>query len=115
MNTKNLIRESEHMNRDADLIKQRISNLLEEALAVLIEVELLPIRSIVSFLEDKEAIRAGINLEEEIRNIEIFLIKRALKVTGNNQKDAAKILNIKHTTLNAKIKRWGIGWRDHFQ
>jgi transcriptional regulator with GAF, ATPase, and Fis domain len=36
------------------------------------------------------------------------LIDRALEQTGGNQLRAARILKLKHTTLNAKIKRLGI-------
>lgn len=53
-------------------------------------------------------IENGINFDEEIKTFEIQLIERALEQTGGNQRRAAKLLNLKHTTLNAKIKRYQI-------
>jgi DNA-binding NtrC family response regulator len=38
------------------------------------------------------------------------VIRAALEKTGGNQARAARLLGIKHTTLNAKIKRYKIGW-----
>jgi len=54
-------------------------------------------------------IEKGINFDHEIRSFEIQLIERALEQTGGNQIRAAKLLNLKHTTLHAKIKRFKIG------
>jgi transcriptional regulator with GAF, ATPase, and Fis domain len=53
-------------------------------------------------------IEKGIDFEEEIKSFEIHLIERALEQTGGNQLRAARLLKLKHTTLNAKIKRLGI-------
>ena len=44
----------------------------------------------------------------ELREIEIDLIKRALFQTGGHQVQAAKLLNLKVTTLNSKIKHYNI-------
>lgn len=51
---------------------------------------------------------AGINMKEEMRRYETELIRLALRLTGNNQVRAARMLGIKTTTLNAKIKRFRI-------
>ena len=48
---------------------------------------------------------AGINMKAEMRRYEMELIRLALQLTGNNQVRAARMLGIKTTTLNAKIKR----------
>lgn len=53
-------------------------------------------------------IKNGINLEEELKSFEIRLIERALKEAGGSQTRAARILKLKKTTLNAKIKRFAI-------
>jgi transcriptional regulator with GAF, ATPase, and Fis domain len=45
---------------------------------------------------------------EEVQRYEIELIRRALLKTGGNQKQAAKFLGLLPTTLNSKIKRYGI-------
>lgn len=50
----------------------------------------------------------GIDLFQETKRFEINLIRLALKQTGGHQARAAKLLNIKPTTLNSKIKLHGI-------
>lgn len=49
-----------------------------------------------------------INFDEEVKRFEIYLIERALNRTGGSQLRAAQILNLKHTTLHSKIKRYRI-------
>jgi DNA-binding NtrC family response regulator len=44
----------------------------------------------------------------ELRRFEISLIKRALRRTGGSQTKAAELLRINLTTLNTKIKGFGI-------
>lgn len=50
----------------------------------------------------------GIDLFEELKRFEINLIKLALKQTRGHQARAAQLLNINPTTLNSKIKVYGI-------
>ena len=50
----------------------------------------------------------GIDLSQEVKKFEINLIKLALNQTRGNQARAARLLNIKPTTLYAKIKVLGI-------
>lgn len=52
--------------------------------------------------------RDKINYDEEVQRFESDLIRCALMKTGGIQRKAADLLNIKVTTLNAKIKRFGI-------
>ncbi len=47
-------------------------------------------------------------LYDEVRRFETEMIEWALFRTGGNQRRAARLLDIKVTTLNAKIKRYGI-------
>lgn len=49
-----------------------------------------------------------INLDKEVQKYEVELIRCALVRTGGRQRRAAKLLNVKISTLNAKIKRYGI-------
>ena len=49
-----------------------------------------------------------IDLPTEVPNYEVSLIRCALMRTGGNQRRAARLLGIKITTLNAKIKRFNI-------
>jgi transcriptional regulator with GAF, ATPase, and Fis domain len=50
----------------------------------------------------------AIVFDEEVQRFECELIRCALMKTGGIQRKAAALLNIKVTTLNAKIKRFGI-------
>lgn len=66
-------------------------------------------REIEALRKAKNAIvPAKINLIEEVQRFEIELIRCALLRTGGKQRQAARLLNVKVTTLNAKIKRYGI-------
>ena len=56
----------------------------------------------------KHSRRDTISLQEEVRRFEYALIRCALIRTGGNQRRAARLLGIKATTLNSKIKRYGI-------
>ncbi len=49
------------------------------------------------------------NLYEQMKNFETDIIRQALFLTDNNQRLAAQMLGINYTTLNAKMKRFGIG------
>ncbi len=79
----------------------RFKTLRELALALLEEVE---------SLKEAQALdgKQTVNLLEEVRRFEADLIRWALVRTGGHQRRAARLLNIKVTTLNAKIKRYGI-------
>ncbi len=79
----------------------RLKTLKELALALLAEVE---------SLKEAQALdsKQSVNLLEEVRRFESDLIRWALVRTGGHQRRAARLLNIKVTTLNAKIKRYGI-------
>ncbi|MGI9065332.1 MAG: helix-turn-helix domain-containing protein [Pyrinomonadaceae bacterium] len=52
----------------------------------------------------------GIDLFQEVKQFEINLIKLALSQTRGHQARAAKLLNINPTTLNSKIKLYGIDY-----
>ena len=53
-------------------------------------------------------IEGGADFYEEVRRFECALIQRALKRTAGNQAQAARLLNLKQTTLHEKIKRYNI-------
>jgi len=82
-------------------LDHRLDALREIALTLLHEVE---------SLRAAEAPRHGDDprLPEAVRRFESQLILAALEKTRGNQFRAARILGVKHTTLNAKIKRYGI-------
>jgi DNA-binding NtrC family response regulator len=47
----------------------------------------------------------GVNFNTEVTNVERELILQSLKKSGGNKKQAAKLLNLKRTTLIEKLKR----------
>jgi DNA-binding NtrC family response regulator len=52
--------------------------------------------------------RNGINFYEEVAKFEIELIKQALMCTKGNQRAAARLLGLKPTTLNSKVKTYNL-------
>jgi transcriptional regulator with GAF, ATPase, and Fis domain len=64
-------------------------------------------------LESLQSARPGrgegrVKLCDEVQRFEIDLIHSALDRTGGNQVRAARLLGVKPTTLNAKLKRYKI-------
>ena len=90
-----------NLNRNGNVITEKIEVLREVTVALLDEVKSLGSMRQVD-------IHDGINFDEEVKSFEILLIERALEQTGGSQLRAARLLNLKHTTLNAKIKRYDI-------
>ena len=78
-----------------------INTLREAAMTLLREVE-----SLASQQEPPTSQRLG--LQEEMQRYESELIRDALQRTRGNQRRAAKLLGVKVTTLNCKIKRLGL-------
>jgi transcriptional regulator with GAF, ATPase, and Fis domain len=54
------------------------------------------------------SLESGLDFYAEVRRFEIDLIKRALLQTAGHQVRAARLLNLKVTTLNSKIKHYNI-------
>ena len=90
-------REAANLLRD-EAFESRLISLREVALELLNAVESLKKTSAVN---DHK-----LNLDDEVRKFEADLIRAALVRTGGNQARAARLLGVKHTTLNAKIKRY---------
>jgi DNA-binding NtrC family response regulator len=77
-----------------------------EALTVLCNSIL---REIEALKKTKNAMQPPkIDLAGEVAGFEKDLIRCALLRTGGRQRQAARLLHVKVTTLNAKIKRYGI-------
>jgi DNA-binding NtrC family response regulator len=79
----------------------KLKTLKELTLALLQEVESFKGQG---YLEN----RPSVNFADEVRRFETDLIRWALMRTGGHQRRAARLLNLKVTTLNAKIKRYHI-------
>ena len=56
----------------------------------------------------KPDVAQGVDFYEEVSCFEIALIKRALLLAEGHQTKAARLLNLNPTTLNAKVKAYGI-------
>lgn len=55
---------------------------------------------------------AKVDLHEAVKRFEIEIIRTALEKASGNQAKAARMLGVKHTTLNAKVKRYQIRYSD---
>jgi DNA-binding protein Fis len=86
---------------EATTSDNKIKALKQLAIKLLREVQTL---NQVQSLEVQE----GIDFYQEVSRFEIDLIKRALMHTGGNQVKAARLLSLKVTTLNSKIKHYQI-------
>lgn len=84
----------------SELARHNLDNLREAALTVLKELE--------SLTNNQPEPERQLGLQEEVQRYEIELIRSALQRTRGNQRRAAKLLRVKVTTLNCKIKRYGI-------
>jgi transcriptional regulator with GAF, ATPase, and Fis domain len=84
---------------DEGMFHNRIELLREITLSLLSELESLG----RSTAPDPDA---SLTLDEEVKRFEIALIRAALDQAHNNQARAARMLGVKPTTLNAKIKRY---------
>jgi transcriptional regulator with GAF, ATPase, and Fis domain len=82
-------------------VDARLTTLRETVLELLNEVESLAISRPVD-------IKRGARFSDEVRQFEVSLIRTALGRTSGSQTRAARLLGLKPTTLNAKIKRYGI-------
>ena len=91
--------------------RNRVQRLADLAHILLREAETLA--SDKTFTEESNKLRTmniaeGIDFYDEVTRFEINLIKLALERSGRNQAAAARLLHIKPTTLNFKIKLYGI-------
>ena len=90
-------RQAANLLRD-EAFESRLSSLRDVAVELLNAVDYL--KQTTSTSDQR------LNLEDEVRKFESDLIRAALVRTGGNQARAARLLGVKHTTLNAKIKRY---------
>jgi DNA-binding NtrC family response regulator len=88
-------------NEDGPSSLNKIDTLKELTFRILREVQ--SMRDV-----NAPSIDSGIDFYDEVTRFEVDLIKRALMHTGGHQGRAARLLNLKITTLNSKIKHYGI-------
>ena len=90
---------------DGTLISLRVLRELSEAISGALEA--------VDTFQSPD-VKQGISFYDEVRRFEIDLIRRALKVSSGSQTRAARLLHLKASTLNSKIKYYNIEWRNGF-
>lgn len=95
---------SETSPRTSEITAQTLNSIREAALTILREVE--------SLSSQQTHPPEKLGLQEEVQRYETELIKSALQRTRGNQRRAARLLGVKVTTLNCKIKRFGIPVND---
>jgi DNA-binding protein Fis len=66
------------------------------------------IETLKAELTTGENVNRQINFYDEVERYEIELIRSALNQCDGNQTRAAKLLHLKSTTLNAKMKHYGL-------
>jgi DNA-binding NtrC family response regulator len=91
----------------------RVRELKDLAYTLLKEVQGLEHDELLSSLTTPQEIHRldieqGIKFEDVVRQFETNIIKRALTITGGNQARAARLLGIKPSTLNYKVKLYNI-------
>jgi len=91
--------------RPSELALHNLNSVREAALSLLREVESLR-------RAQQSTATENLGLHEEVQRYEAELIRKALQRTGGNQRRAAKLLGVKVTTLNCKIKRFGISFTE---
>lgn len=84
------------------IIEHHIEALKTLASLLMTEIESLEHQS------DNTELNEKINLSDELEKFETSLIREALIRSRGHQRKAAKLLGTKTTTLNAKIKRFGL-------
>ena len=78
-------------------------------IAALKELTLRLLREVQAITEVRTlSLEGGVDFYSEVSRFEVDLIKRALLQTAGHQGRAARLLNLKVTTLNSKIKHYNI-------
>ena len=85
---------------------RQVDQLVTLAQALATEIETL--KAELSNDENNAPIDEGIDFYDVVERYEIELIRSALNQSGGNQVRAAKLLQLKSTTLHAKMKQYGL-------
>lgn len=93
--------------RSREQIVDQSQTLVTVAMGLVRAVELLASVQLSSALKPPD-ISGGIDFYQEVTRFEVTLIREALRYANGNQKEAAKLLRLNHTTLNCKVKQYKI-------
>ena len=108
MQLSNALKNSSLNNLIQESFGNRVETLRAVVMLLLREVESL--EKSVAVIEQVDD-DADLPLSEKLEHFEIDMIRCALIKANGRQKAAAKMLGMKFTTLNAKIKKYEIDWR----
>lgn len=89
-------------------IGERVAHLRELAIALLAEIGLLEEGGAAARVCDCPPGEPAAGLPEQVRRLEVTLIKRALAVSGRNKAEAARRLGINPNTLFYKMRLYGL-------
>lgn len=108
MRVQDQLRVKEHITSNGSYQKPRnrafrakVAALVRQTTALSLEIQAL------QFVELPE-LKDEIDFYEEVRRFEIALIERALLRSSGSQTEAARLLQLKLTTLNSKLKTYDI-------
>ena len=106
MSTENEISADDRQGVDIPALVEAVTNqVLKNVAQALISEGATQAREPASGAERPDA-PAEMSFYEEVRRFEIGLITRALQRAHGKQKEAARLLGLKATTLNAKMKQY---------
>ena len=72
-------------------------------------------REVINLFIENHFVGEHASLKDFIYNLEKKILKRVLTKVNGNQREASKLLNIKSTTLNAKLQRYNISFTKDFK
>jgi DNA-binding NtrC family response regulator len=93
--------------RNVSELRALMRQLVKQSNPPSIDVPLLP-AYMAGSVENAFIPAAGLDLEDEVRRVEVDLIRAALRQSHGYQNKAAQLLHLKPTTLFMKIRRYGI-------
>lgn len=94
--------------RNVGELKTVVRQLANQSTPPSIDVSLLPAYLLGSSGQSGLLPASGLDLEDEVRRVEVDLICAALRQSHGYQNKAAQLLRVKPTTLFMKIRRYGI-------
>jgi len=114
MSTENEISADDRQEVDFPALVEAVTNqVLKNVALALISEGATQAREPASGAEQPDA-PAQMNFYDEVRRFEIGLITRALQRAHGKQKEAARLLGLKATTLNAKMKQYQMRGNDRW-
>jgi transcriptional regulator with GAF, ATPase, and Fis domain len=101
--------ESERLDMPKTAPNGDVKGAAAHSITALKELTLRLLREVQSITEVRTlSLEGGVDFYGEVGRFEVDLIKRALLQTAGHQGRAARLLNLKVTTLNSKIKHYNI-------